>query len=59
MKKVKITWIKSGIGCREQHRKTIKALGLRRLNQTIEKELTPPIKGMIDQVYYLLKVEEV
>ncbi len=59
MKKVKITWVKSQIACRERHRRTLRALGFHRLNETIEKELSPAIAGMIDQVNYLVKVEEV
>lgn len=59
MSKVKITWVKSQISCREKHRRTLKALGFHRLNETLEKEYTPSIKGMIDRVSYLLKVEEV
>lgn len=59
MKTVRITWVKSSISCRQAHRRVIESLGLRRLNQSVEKELTPPVKGMIDKVSYLLKVEEV
>lgn len=59
MKKVKITWVKSEIGHTRRHRRTIQALGLRRLNHTVEKELTPQVKGMVDSVGYLLRVEEV
>ncbi len=58
-KKVRITWVKSGIGYMERHRRVIKALGLRRLNHTIEKELNPSVQGMIDTVSYMLHVEEV
>ncbi len=59
MKKVRITWKKSAVASRHAHRRVIEALGLKRLNHTVEKELTPPIKGMIDKVSYLLEVEEV
>lgn len=58
MKKVRITWVKSQICCKQPHRRTIQALGLRRLNHSVEKELTPAIKGMIDQISYLVKVDE-
>lgn len=58
MEKVRITWIKSTIGCKERHRKTIQALGLKRRGSQVVKELTPPIKGMIAQVEYLLEVEK-
>lgn len=59
MKKVKITWQKSTIGHIQAHRRTIEALGLKRRGHTVEKTLTPQIKGMIDSVGYLLKVEDV
>ncbi len=56
---VKITWVKSTIGRKEDQRKTIKALGLRKLNQSVVKEKTPQIMGMISKVSHLLEVEEV
>lgn len=56
---VKITWVKSAIGRKEDQRRTIKALGLRKLNQSVVKEKTPQIMGMISKVSHLLKVEEV
>jgi len=58
MKTVRITWVKSIIGCIPKHRRTIEALGLRRMGQTVDKELTPQIAGMIKQGEYLLKVED-
>lgn len=58
MKKVKVTWVKSSIGAKENHKRTIKALGLSRLNQTVEKELTPAVAGMINTVSFLVKVED-
>ena len=58
MKKVRVTWVRSAIGYRAKHRRTVEALGLRRMGQTVEKELTPQIQGMIKKVEYLLKVED-
>jgi large subunit ribosomal protein L30 len=58
-KKVRITQVKSLICTKKPHRATLQALGLRRMNHSVEKELTPQIKGMIDSVSYMLKVEEV
>jgi large subunit ribosomal protein L30 len=58
-KKVRITQVKSRISTKAPHRLTLQALGLRRMNHSVEKELTPQVKGMIDSVSYLLKVEEV
>ncbi len=59
MKKLRVTWKKSTIGAIEPHRRTIAALGLRRLHQTVEKDDTPAIRGMIASVSYLVEVEEV
>ena len=57
-KNINITQIKSGIGYRKKAKNTLKALGLRKLNQTIEKKDTASIRGMINKISYLLKVEE-
>ena len=58
IKSISITQIKSGIGYRKKAKDTLKALGLRKLNQTIEKKYHASIRGMINKVSYLLKVEE-
>ncbi len=55
-KKVKIQLVKSPIGCREDHRATVRGLGLRRVNSVRELEDTPAVRGMINKVSYLLKV---
>ena len=57
MTKVKITQVKSISGQTARQRKTVEALGLKRMHHTVEKELTPQVKGMIDKVQHLLKVE--
>lgn len=54
---VKVTLVKSVIGRIEAHKATIKGLGLRRMHQTVELQETPAIRGMINAVGYLLKVE--
>jgi large subunit ribosomal protein L30 len=54
---VKVTLTKSVIGRIESHRATVKGLGLRRMHQTVELQDTPEIRGMINKVNYLLKVE--
>lgn len=56
---VRITLVKSIIGRKPKHRATVAALGLRKIHQSVEKELTPSIKGMIDSISYLLQVEEI
>ena len=58
MTRIRITWTKSGIGFSREQRRTVKALGFRRLNQTIEHEDTPSIRGMILKVRHLVRVEE-
>ena len=54
---VKVTLVKSVIGRLEAHRATVKGLGLRRMHQTVELQDTPAIRGMINKINYLLKVE--
>jgi large subunit ribosomal protein L30 len=54
---VKVTLIKSVIGRLESHRATVKGLGLRRMHHTVELQDTPAIRGMINKINYLLKVE--
>jgi large subunit ribosomal protein L30 len=57
--KVKLTLIKSLIGRKPLHLKTVKTLGLRKIHSTVEYEDTPSLRGKINQVQYLLKIEEV
>ena len=59
MAKVKLTLVKSLIGRKKEHIATVNALGLRKIRKEIEHEETPQIKGMINKVSYLLKVEQV
>ncbi|CAN5763120.1 50S ribosomal protein L30 [soil metagenome] len=58
MAKIKITQIKSGIDRSERQKLTLKALGLKKLNSSKEVEATPQIRGMVEKVSHLLKVEE-
>ena len=58
MGKLRITWKKSAIGYNQNQKRTIQALGLRRLNQVIEHEDTPSIRGMVRNVRHLVSVEE-
>ena len=58
-KKVRITQVRSGIGRKEQHRRTIRALGIKRHQQSVEHELTPAIEGMIKKVSFMIEVEEI
>tara|TARA_B100001250_G_scaffold395903_1_gene401304 strand:- start:1160 stop:1348 length:189 start_codon:yes stop_codon:yes gene_type:complete len=59
IKTLRITQIKSEIGYKPKAKATLKALGLRKMEQTIEQNDTPVIRGMINVIPYLLKVEEV
>lgn len=59
MASVKITQVRSIIDRSQRQKDTMKALGLRKMNQTVEKEVTPQIAGMIRKVSHLIKVEEV
>ena len=58
MSKLRITLIKSGIGYVETQKKTLKSLGFHRLNQSVVHEDTNSIRGMINKVRHLVKVEE-
>jgi large subunit ribosomal protein L30 len=55
---LRVTWVRSTIGHKEAARGTIRALGLRRLNQTVEIADTPENRGMLRRVAFLLSVEE-
>lgn len=59
MATLKIRQVRSVNGERRSHRETIRALGLRRIRDTVTHEDTPQIRGMIDKVQHLLEVEEV
>lgn len=58
MAKLSITWRRSAIGQREYHKLTIRALGLRRLNQTVVQPDNWAMRGMITRVRHLVEVEE-
>ena len=57
-KTVKVTQVKSSIGRLPKHRATLRGLGLRRINHTVELEDTPSVRGMINKVCYMIKVED-
>lgn len=57
-KRLRITLIRSSIGFSERHKATVRALGLRRLHQTVEQADTPQLRGMLAKVARLVKVEE-
>ncbi|OIQ47249.1 50S ribosomal protein L30 [Psychrobium sp. nBUS_13] len=57
-KTVKVTQVKSSIGRLPKHKACLAGLGLRRINHTVELEDTPSVRGMINKVYYMVKVED-
>jgi len=57
MAKLCITWVKSGIGYAQEQRRTLKALGLRRLNQSVIRDDSASLRGMVSKVRHLVKVE--
>jgi large subunit ribosomal protein L30 len=57
-KQIKLTLIHSPIGYTERAKKTVRALGLRRLNFSVVHQDTPALRGMLDKVIHLVKVEE-
>lgn len=59
MSQIKVTQTKSIIGRRADHRRTVRALGLKRINHSVIHNDTPQIRGMIHQVRYMVEVEEV
>lgn len=59
MAKLRITLVKSLIGRKDDHIATVRALGLRKLNSIVEQDDNIQIRGMINKVGYLLKVEEI
>lgn len=56
--KLRVTWIKSGIGHAEDQKKTLKALGLKRLNDSVVHTDGASMRGMIHKVRHLVRVEE-
>ncbi len=58
-KVLKITLVRSPIGNTERHKATIRALGLRKIGQTIEQKDSPTVRGMIAKVNHLIQIEEV
>lgn len=58
-KTVRITYVKSAIGYDKSQKRTVRALGLRKLGDTVEQVNNPAIRGMIDSIGHLLEVEVV
>ena len=58
MKKIKITQIRSGIGRPLRQKRTLQALGIKKMHHTVEHEATPQIMGMVEKVRHLVSIEE-
>ena len=56
-KKIRIKLVKGLAGCKTTHRATVRGLGLKRIHHTVELVDTPEVRGMIDQVSYLVRLE--
>ncbi|MDN3705970.1 50S ribosomal protein L30 [Myroides ceti] len=59
MSKIKVKQVRSKINCPEDQKRTLAALGLRKLGQVVEHDNTPTIKGMVNKVQHLVSVEEI
>jgi large subunit ribosomal protein L30 len=57
MKKIRIKLLKSLAGCKQGHRDTVRGLGLKRINHVVELADTPEVRGMINRVNYLVRIE--
>ena len=57
MKKIKVTLLKSFVGIRRTHRATVRGLGLKRINHAVELADTPAVRGMINKVNYLVRID--
>lgn len=55
---INVTLIRSPIGALPKHRETVRGLGLKRMHQTVTLEDTPSVRGMVNKVYYMVRVEE-
>ena len=57
MKKIKVKLVKSIAGCKQGHRDTVRGLGLKKINQVSELADTPAVRGMINKVNYLVRID--
>jgi large subunit ribosomal protein L30 len=58
MKKIKVKLVKSTAGCKQEHRDTVRGLGLKKVHQVSELNDTPEVRGMINRVNYLVRIED-
>ena len=57
MKKIKVRLLKGLAGCKQSHRDTVRGLGLKRINHVVELADTPEVRGMINKVNYLVRID--
>jgi large subunit ribosomal protein L30 len=57
MNKIKVRLLKSLAGCKQSHRDTVRGLGLKRIDQVVELVDTPAVRGMINKVNYLVRID--
>jgi large subunit ribosomal protein L30 len=57
MKRIKVRLLKSVAGCKQSHRDTVRGLGLRKINHVVELDDTPAVRGMINKVNYLVRID--
>ena len=55
---INVTLVRSPIGAQPKHRECIRGLGLKRMHQTVTLEDTPSVRGMVNKVFYMLRVDE-
>ncbi|HZM33501.1 MAG TPA: 50S ribosomal protein L30 [Burkholderiales bacterium] len=58
MKKVRVRLVKGLAGCKQGHRDTARGLGLKRINQVVELDDSPAVRGMINRINYLVRIED-
>ncbi|MBI2955724.1 MAG: 50S ribosomal protein L30 [Acidobacteria bacterium] len=56
--KLKVKWVRSWIGCTEKQKAVVRGLGLRRLNEVVEREDTPAVRGMVKKIPHLVAIVE-
>ena len=57
-KTIKVTLVRSPIGAQPSHRECVRGLGLKRMNHTVELEDTPSVRGMVNKINYMVRVDE-
>jgi large subunit ribosomal protein L30 len=58
VKQIKVTLVRSPIGFQPKHRECVRGLGLKKMNQTVVLEDTPSVRGMVNRVEYMVRVEK-